>query len=279
MRRLLPLLLLVALALAPRAAPGARVGDLACVLCHPSRDRRAFDVLSATPGMLVGSESAQARVCLSCHNGSVVDHREALGRGGQHPSGFGAGRPLPAPFRTYGANRVECGTCHSPHGQGPGAARWLRTADDGVAPCAGCHPARRDPHLGRQPAEDARRAVERLGGRLGGAGEVVCLTCHAAHGARGPKLLVGRYGPDEDELCRACHAGIPVKGAAPGAPGLACARCHAPHGTAPGLLSGGADGPCLPCHADRSGPGEHPAAGTACTGCHSVHPPPRPGGA
>lgn len=270
------LFLLLVLVL-PATVRGAADG-LPCVLCHPSRDREVFEILSRTPGVLVGSEGSQAFVCLSCHNGSVVDSRDRLLRGGQHPAGVRVGRALPPEYPLYGAGQMTCGTCHSPHGEGPGAARWLRVAPDGVAPCAGCHPDRRDSHLGRALSPDQASRIRRAGGRPGSVGDVTCLSCHTPHAASGDRLLVAPYGAQRDDLCRVCHPEIPVKGVPAEGQAPSCGQCHAPHGDAPGLLTGGEKGPCIPCHADRRGPGDHPTARPACAECHSVHSPVKRGG-
>ncbi len=268
------ILALLLFVLAPAAAFGAAdVADLPCILCHPSRDRATYEVLSQTPGVILGSESAQAFVCLSCHNGSVVDSRERLARGGQHPAGIPVSRPLPKNYPLYGNSRMECGTCHTPHGDGPGSRQWLRAKPDGSAPCAACHTGRRDRHLGMAPNEAMVRSIEKLGGRMGPGGEVVCQTCHSPHGARGDHLLAAAYGPDRDDLCRACHGALRVKGKTASAKPQGCASCHTPHGETPLLLAGGPKGPCLPCHTDHAGPSDHQAVTPACSECHSIHQP------
>jgi len=270
--------LLVALALLVPGLAQAGVQDLPCVLCHPSRDRQTFDLLSQIPDVSVGSESAQAFVCLSCHNGSVVDSRERLSRGGQHPSGVGVKRGLPKEFPLYGQGRMTCGTCHSPHGEGPGAERWLRVRPDGVATCAGCHQDHRNRHLGRSLSGTMADRIQAAGGRPGATGEITCLTCHAAHGAAGDQLLVAAYGGNRDDLCRTCHGGLSVKGVLPGGRSQACSACHSPHGEGGLLLTGGDRGPCVPCHSDHRGPGDHRANHPACAECHSIHSPVKMGG-
>ncbi len=269
-------LILLALLALPAGAAGSAVEDWPCVVCHPSRDRETFERLSEDGGALVGSESAQGFVCLSCHNGSVRDSRRILLRGGQHPSGFRPGRALPGPFRLYPGGRMECGTCHSPHGKGEAARRWMRRLPRGNEPCASCHRGREERHLGAVVGAGAAAAVRTRGGRLED-GRVVCATCHTAHGARGPSLLIEPYGPDRDDLCRVCHAGLAVKGQAAAGSSPACARCHEPHSPRPLLAPAGPV--CSGCHADHAGPGDHPTLTPYCSECHSVHHPVRPPGA
>ncbi len=271
-RLLLACTLLVAAAAAARGAP---VEDWPCVACHPSRDRTAFQQLARRRGVLLGDESAQAFVCLSCHNGSVRDDRERLFRRGQHPTGIRPARPVPEPFRLYPGGRIECGTCHSPHAPGEAGRRWLRALPTGNEPCASCHPGRDDLHLGREPAPDGAAAVEARGGRLE-KGRIVCATCHTVHGARGPSLLIAAYGSDRSDLCRLCHEDLAVKGSPPGTEPLACAECHTPHSSRPLMASPRSS--CARCHPSHAGKGEHPAGSPSCSECHSVHAPVRPRG-
>ncbi|HSH68325.1 MAG TPA: hypothetical protein VK997_00305, partial [Deferrisomatales bacterium] len=118
--------LLLALLLAGALPAGAAVDDLPCVVCHPSRDRTAYQLLSGVEGVRPGQESAQTPVCRSCHTGVVRDDRTTLDRGGQHPVGVTAAAATPSSLPLYGNRQLECGTCHSPHGDHPAAQRWLR---------------------------------------------------------------------------------------------------------------------------------------------------------
>ncbi len=268
---------LLLVAAGPAPAAGGTVGDLPCVLCHPSRDKAVFELLSRDPAVLLGSESAQAFVCLSCHNGTAADDRAALYRGAQHPAGIRVDRSIPEPFRRYPGNRLECGSCHSPHGQAGPPAAWLRKAPEGNEPCRSCHAdVSRDGHLGRALPERAARSVRDRGGRTGAGNVVVCATCHRAHGGTGAALLLAPYGPDRDDLCRLCHDALEVKGRTAG-DGLPCAACHRPHTDTP--LMARPRGPCRSCHPQPPDGTEHPAASPLCSDCHSVHHPVKPGGA
>jgi len=271
----LALLLLLLLGAAPA---GAAVDDLPCVVCHPSRDRAAYKLLSDLEGVEVGRESAQALVCRSCHTGAVRDDRARLDRGGQHPVGITARAETPVTLTLYGNRRLECGTCHSPHGDHPAAQRWLRQPFAGGTLCKSCHRGHQDRHLGRVLAPEQLAATGQRGGRAGPAGEIECGTCHTPHGSGGPKLLLAPYGPEQDQFCRLCHGNLGVKGAAAAAPSQPCAACHRPHGAELWQLNGGDQGPCVACHAERLSAGEHPRLAPACSECHSMHSPVRPGG-
>lgn len=246
-------------------------------MCHPSRDRAVFDDLKARRAVAPGEESGLGFVCWSCHNGSVVDSRRALTYGGQHPVGIDVEKTGDKRLRLYGGKRLECGTCHNPHGQHAGAEQWLRMPDDLDAFCTPCHEGRNHYHQGTRLSPELAAAVRGRGGRVGEDGRVGCRTCHTPHGARGPKLLIGSYGTADDEkgICELCHAGKAVE--AKLAEGdAACALCHAVHLDARLGLKGGARGPCLVCHDERvAGAGEHPQTPQGCSGCHSIHKPVR----
>ena len=104
------LLLLALLLLAGALPAGSAVDEPPCVVCHPSRDRTAYQLLSRVAGVHIGQESAQALVCRSCHTGVVRDDRKTLDRGGQHPVGVTAGPGTPASLPLYGNRQLECGT-------------------------------------------------------------------------------------------------------------------------------------------------------------------------
>lgn len=240
------ILLLAALLLLVGGPARAAVDDLPCVLCHPSRDRAAFELLGEMPGVGVRAESGQAFVCYSCHNGSVVDSRAALAAGVQHPQAFAPTRPLPKGSPLY-AGRLDCGTCHSPHGKGAPPANWLRGGADGQGLCAGCHPDWAEPHVGSRLDAADQKAVRSQGGSVGAGGKVVCGTCHRLHGAQGKSLLIAAYGPGKESLCALCHR--EVGGASGGHP---CSSCHDVHGPLfPSQPAARAAARCEVCHASR----------------------------
>lgn len=267
-------ILLLAMLLAPISsamADAEGAADLPCVLCHTSRDRAAYEALEDVPGVRVGSESAQAFVCYSCHNGSVVDSRSSLQIGGQHPDAVKMNRSSPKDFPLY-EGVVECGTCHSPHGEAPFVQRWLRAPDDGISTCSGCH-GKHDLHIGKVLDSYTAEQVRLYGGRPGGDGEITCLTCHDPHGALGPKLLIEKYGPENDGFCRICHSSLSVKGNFAFEKPIRCADCHSSFSKSRFMTSGGEAGPCVHCHDLGAAGKDHPAESNICADCHSMHHP------
>lgn len=268
------LLILLAAPLSASADAKSIEADLPCVVCHPSRDRAAYDALKDVPGAAIGSESAQSFVCYSCHNGTVVDDRYLLQVGGQHPDSVEMGVKPPKVFPLY-EGKVECGTCHSPHGETSSAKEWLRTANDGVSTCAGCH-GKHDAHIGR-PLDSSylSEQVALYGGRLDSAGNIVCLTCHKPHGALAPKLLIENYGPQKDDFCRICHYSLSVKGNFAFDKPVYCADCHSPFSKKENMIAGGDKGLCAKCHAAVAAADgkNHEVSSDICSECHSMHNP------
>ncbi|MBI5018056.1 MAG: hypothetical protein HZB55_21535 [Deltaproteobacteria bacterium] len=245
---MIPLLLAALLLLSGSPSPAAEP-DLPCVLCHPSRDRAAFEILSSLPGVSVREESGQAFVCYSCHNGSVVDSRSVLWRGAQHPTAFVPNRPLPKGYPLYSGRRFDCGTCHSPHGKG--TVRWLRGSGDGQTSCAGCHPDWAEAHVGRRPGAGAQRAVQALGATLGAGGRMVCGTCHRLHGGQGKALLVTTSAEGKETLCVTCHPEV-------GSTTVAGGKGRASH-------------PCSSCHEVHAGPSATRKPATVSQRCETCH--------
>lgn len=224
-----------------------------CSLCH-IRESVFFDpsFLSAEDLKSFG----EARLCGSCHNGSVQDGRSRLWRGAQHPDLSSGPR-----------KERKCSTCHTPHekgGWGVLAGTGVSLRKGGNALCGGCHP---------------NRAGGSHGVRLAQGGG--CRECHAAHGGTG-KALLRESG---SALCRRCHGSIdsakagghPLdarEGKQPGSsPFPSCLSCHPVHrvgGTPEDPTAG-----CVPCHSFRGptasgGTRTHPGGGK-CTTCHTFH--------
>ncbi len=103
---------------------------------------------------------ADERMCLSCHHGAVVESRQRMGRGHQHPSlhllrenkpagdvtRFEADK-VPTEFPLGKDNRLYCGSCHTPHDKPKGAKAigagrknpWLRQTTGNSELCLSCH--------------------------------------------------------------------------------------------------------------------------------------------
>ncbi|GAB4367166.1 MAG: cytochrome c3 family protein [Deltaproteobacteria bacterium] len=225
------------LLLGPAAAIAANAADRqatfdqeTCALCH-IRDSIYIDPSYLSNEMR--DRFGEERVCMSCHNGSVLDHRRSLWRGAQHPP--------PGEREGASADRT-CSPCHSPHEQGGWKVlrnAGVRLSGGGDSVCSGCHPRYRSRSSG----------LHRTGFPGGGCGE-----CHRAHGGNGKALLRG----EPDTVCFRCHdaGGLNRPG---GHPVATRTRDRTVRVELPGCTG------CHPVHRDRGGgdPAEE-----ACTGCH-----------
>lgn len=256
-----------------------------CVLCHPARDKAVFEKLERVYGEEVRTLSARSVVCISCHDGSLLDSRDILGPKAQgHPLGVRMEGKSGARLPLYGDSRLECATCHTPHPENSTSLKrpgWLRGEAGKPFPCADCHEKAASglsSHLNLATDAKARERVAAAGGTFTKDGRITCATCHAPHGGKGPKLLLLPYAREgENTLCRLCHAegkgqvshplysvqGREIPPEFPLSPNgvLTCATCHPPHGVADetaavGLRTpGGVTAPCLPCHPAIGGSG------------------------
>ncbi len=207
----------------PNAAAVLGNAQMGCGLCHldrPAAERRTGEIdFAALKRELSGEEG----ICYSCHNGVVRDSRLAIWEGFQHPCGA---RPRDAEavrksgFPLDAAGRIFCGSCHTPHVKGEGIGEFMRFAT-GDAFCRRCHLSR---GLGRKFGEHVMAGtagkntslIQAAGGKLGPGQVMTCGTCHRAHGANSPFLLVlNPWG--SGGLCQTCHGLNPSReGMGPG---------------------------------------------------------------
>ncbi len=189
----------------------------ACALCHYRWidtffiEGRGSELVAYTSEKVVAS----AEMCFSCHDGSVADSRARAYRTGQHKVGVPppAGMKIPELFPLDEKGNMQCATCHSAHGvpSGPDSAEtiFMRTSNRNSAMCRMCHPGRTGGlPTGNHPMEAGKEGIpEALFAGYAKAGdrpnEMICETCHTAHGARAGGLLLADN--DNCGLCLACH--------------------------------------------------------------------------
>jgi DmsE family decaheme c-type cytochrome len=108
----------------------------------------------------------EAETCFGCH----VNVRKAMLQRSTHL------------FRDErGANRMECYSCHNPHGT---QTENLISANSVNEKCYECHQDKRGPFLWEHaPVREN------------------CMSCHSAHGSNNPQLLAMRT----PQLCQTCH--------------------------------------------------------------------------
>lgn len=254
-----------------------------CVECHNPHEETHTHYLKAEINAL----------CTSCHDGFA----NGLA-GGMHPTGL-VDRPVPQLFIDAGAvvpdagHTLNCVVCHETH---TAIDRpLLRVAVESNDICRLCHDAvGASPHNERPVLSEAQLGVIDVWNTATGAdGELLCVSCHAAHHTR-PETPLLAFLPGDD-ACAACHprqasvigtahdlrtnnpdeenlAGVTVR------EGGSCSACHLGHGTAraPFPSAGDAAGVCTTCHAPDACAenllvGSVVHANTECTDCHDPH--------
>ncbi|MEW6441539.1 MAG: cytochrome c3 family protein [bacterium] len=232
-----------------------------------------------------GDSLAKQELCLDCHDGSALDHRELWDPNLHgHREGVTPSEPLPEGIPLVDG-RLYCGSCHLPHGGLPGSKKevrkpFLRYENTNDVFCVVCHQERATP--GPQQAsrnhsflkkarQDTATAdpeswseIRRLGGRVGKDGAVRCQSCHKPHGAPSRSALIALV--DRSQLCSICHHDIRDDSVQPNHPlhgenswkepdrpaTVECLTCHRVHeAPVPGLLlAESGETMCLRCHSD-----------------------------
>ncbi|WP_456377527.1 cytochrome c3 family protein [Thiolapillus sp.] len=149
--------------------PASRDSRKNCLQCHLSwfADYEPDQLAAVLP-------VADERMCMSCHHGAVVESRQRLSQGHQHPTlhllreGEAAGDvqryeqdEVPPEYPLAGDKHIYCGSCHSPHdkpegGKALGEGRrnpWLRKANPDSDFCIACHASRQTTEEDRQNSQ------------------------------------------------------------------------------------------------------------------------------
>ena len=196
-----------------------------CQACHVNRLKEikggtepALTTAEAVAFESYGNQdpSSTQRMCLSCHDGYVLDSRYVWSEEhSAHPVGVAApavvvnekGKPV-LPLNDDG--EVYCGTCHLGHKGRAAAASaptFIRTSRENGELCSNCHeektaiagsPHARVKKTGQPPEFNSRG---------------ICGRCHAAHNNKGPlmwsKTPKSARGAAADGLCKTCHGKRP----------------------------------------------------------------------
>lgn len=188
-----------------------------CAVCHLEwvtsfQQPRAINLMPEPEKPVV----AASETCLGCHDGSVDDSRRMVWHDHGHRTGVApsAGMNVPANLPLEDG-KIACRTCHNAHAAGGGAGEslkdvfFLRMPNTEGQLCRACHTGQSGgPEKGSHPLGPMKEKLpEKLAaaGAHGGADaqQVVCQSCHAAHGARQDHLLL--MGTSNSELCITCH--------------------------------------------------------------------------
>ncbi len=196
-----------------------------CAICHYDWVDTFFTEHRGTElvPLPARSPTADAEMCFSCHDGSTVDSRKHVFNDRQHQVGVTPSDKITVPekFPLDEQGKMTCATCHSAHGVStePGIEKtiFLRTSNNNSRMCRMCHEGKEaGPESGHHPVDETALTVSKeiydYGGYTGDApDQVICETCHMAHGGFTDKRLVlpvdrpGRY----PVLCEACHGKTP----------------------------------------------------------------------
>jgi predicted CXXCH cytochrome family protein len=269
----------------------------ACAICHFRWIDTFFVEGKGSDLVEYQSEKVVAKpeMCFSCHDGSVKDSRARV----YHDSGHKTNKPPPAQMRIPEIfpldedGNMQCSTCHTAHGvqggEGSDDTIFMRTSNRTSEMCRQCHPERDGGMVaGNHPIgatkQDIPARLVALGAAAGGEkNQIVCETCHTAHGSPYESLLI--ESAENSTLCLDCHrdknifepdgrrkpfhvidvapqkATIPKAlmeaGAKLGRRGvLTCQTCHKVHtnkigGTSLLVTTAKKSSLCLTCHVDK----------------------------
>jgi hypothetical protein len=174
-----------------------------CLICHVLW----FDVLKSekitligkkdSPIVIAGSKglASTKEICISCHDGYVVDSRNKIAEGNPHHAAIKPPRWLKIPeiFRLDSNNDIYCGTCHTLHdikGSGEvGSTPFLRMDNEKSQMCIACHGGEtglqpRPNHPVLMPVNFPLMEAAQKGSKFGPSQEIICESCHIAHGNR-----------------------------------------------------------------------------------------------
>lgn len=159
-------------------------------------------------------QAAESDMCLGCHDGSVADSRREVWLEHSHKTNVtpSAGMTVPQELPLEDG-KLACRTCHSAHAA-DGSVNFqdivfLRVKNDTGQLCKSCHTDKNQgPEAGSHPLTHLDAKLPKVladAGSHAGADQrqVVCQTCHAAHGSRTDHLLV--MSADSNQLCVTCH--------------------------------------------------------------------------
>ena len=188
-----------------------------CAICHYRWvdtffiEGRGSDFVPYTSQKVV----ATSEMCFSCHDGSVMDSRARAYKTAQHKTNVPppAHMKIPDIFPLDEQGYVQCATCHTAHGvpSGPDSKDtiFMRTSNRNSTMCRMCHPGRGgklnavNHPLDVATLEIPPDLIDR--GALAGdkKNQVICESCHMAHGSRHESYLI-KSGKDSS-LCLDCH--------------------------------------------------------------------------
>ncbi len=192
----------------------------ACTICHLEW-MPALAARDASPMMVLPPAHADEPIvsrgwmCLSCHDGSVVDSRRRVWVEHGHQTGVTPPPDIKVPdYLPLVDGKIMCRTCHSAHAGGQrnqslADAIFVRVENGSGELCIACHankalgPAAGAHPIGGMPWAVPDKLVE-AGAKVGpNPRELTCYVCHTPHGSERNDLLV--MGTESSQLCLTCH--------------------------------------------------------------------------
>ncbi len=187
--------------------------DTKCTVCHIRWFKTFEKEIDSTivPFVKTNRQAASSDMCLSCHDGSVVDSREKVWTTDNHVTGKKPSNSVNIPtdkFPLDDNGKINCATCHTAHAiKGDSDLKtvvFLRQPNENSNLCLSCHTSfKKNNHhpLGPQKEKVPQKIIEAGGMTSKNKNAIYCQTCHAPHGAEFPKMLVMPV----KTLCISCH--------------------------------------------------------------------------
>ncbi len=285
---------LLLLALTARLAWGQEVltnSSKECAICHIRwvQALERSDLQKSPMQAVMERQTGSGDMCLSCHDGSVVDSRFKVWSTRHHTTDAVPSPAVHVPTEKFpldAQGRMTCATCHTAHAV-PGDSDlrtviFLRQPNVDSSLCLACHPQHAQKSDCQHPLGHAKAPVPKeildAGGKTSPDGHAIfCQTCHEPHGAQNAWMLV----LPPSQLCVACHTDKAPEASPPaGAPVHRIGHTYAGFKPPAALLSERATfGPegelsCLSCHRLHDASGARPLlirkneSGSLCLDCH-----------
>ncbi len=262
-----------------------------CAICHirwiQALERN--DTQGDRMEEVLDRQAGSGDMCLSCHDGSVVDSRFKVWSTRHHTTDSVPSPAVNIPTETFpldSEGRMTCATCHTAHAVPDSSdlktVIFLRKPNVDSSLCLSCHPQHAQKNEFQHPLGEADFAIPQeilaAGGKTSADGKtVICQTCHEPHGARNEWMLV----LPPSKLCIACHTDKSPEATPPaGAPvhhiGYAYAGFEPPDSLLDERATFGSNGElsCLSCHRLHDASGAKPLLirknedSSLCLDCH-----------
>ncbi len=210
-------LLMLNVAFAEVKTPKNPKSAKACALCHYRWVDTFFIEGKGSDLVPYQSEKVVATppMCLSCHDGSIMDSRSRINGDTGHKTDMPppAAMKIPKIFPLDETGKIQCATCHTAHGvpsgTGHGTTIFLRTSNKDSAMCRRCHFGMDGKTGGfNHPMGQIDREIPATLFAMSAASgkekkKMTCETCHIAHGSIHESYLI-KSGKDSG-LCLDCH--------------------------------------------------------------------------